>query len=110
MRYIFATIALLGFLLMSFYIATKVSPDAVSMAVGMLFGVLAGVPTALMANASGRRDYDERYIEKIERRYPNGELAAFGIAPQPKVFVISKEDVIHIPNNQQAYLPYSREA
>ena len=35
--------------------ASRLSADALGMAVGLLFGVLAGVPTALLVLASSRR-------------------------------------------------------
>lgn len=48
-------------------VASIISPDAVSMAVGMLFGVLAGIPTTLLVMAGNRRrDYEDtpRQAEK----------------------------------------------
>jgi hypothetical protein len=52
--------------LASWGVASVLSPDAIGMAVGLLFGVLAGIPTALliMANSNRRRrdpdDYEPR--------------------------------------------------
>lgn len=51
-------------------VAERLSPDAVGMAVGMLFGVLAGVPTALLMMAGNRRRRDEDDDE--EQQYANG--------------------------------------
>jgi hypothetical protein len=39
---------------LSWFFASILSPDAVGMAVGMLFGVLAGIPTALLVLAANR--------------------------------------------------------
>ena len=51
--------------------ASRLSSDALGMAVGLLFGVLAGVPTALLVLASsGRRRRDED--EEEEDAGPNG--------------------------------------
>ncbi len=47
-------------------IGEALSPDALSMAVGVLFGVLAGVPTALLVMAGSRRRNDDARGE--ERR------------------------------------------
>jgi hypothetical protein len=40
-------------------IGNALSPDALSMAVGLLFGVMAGVPTALLVMAGSRRRSEE---------------------------------------------------
>lgn len=49
-------------------IGEALSPDALSMAVGVLFGVMAGVPTALLVMAGNRRrDNDERREESRPR-------------------------------------------
>ena len=42
-------------------IGEKLSSDAISMGIGVLFGVMAGVPTALILiiSSRGRRDYDD---------------------------------------------------
>ena len=54
-----------------FRVATVLSPDAVGMAVGMLFGVLAGIPTALLMKAgNGRRDDDEYDNDYMPHRHP----------------------------------------
>ncbi len=42
-------------------VGSSLSSDALSMATGILFGILAGLPTALLVLASNRRDdYDSR--------------------------------------------------
>jgi hypothetical protein len=40
-------------------VGESLSPDALSMAVGVLFGVMAGVPTALLVMAGGRRNAEK---------------------------------------------------
>ncbi len=60
MKALFLLMIAAGAALVAWYVASRISPDAISMAVGMLFGVLAGVPTTMLAMAgSRRRDYDE---------------------------------------------------
>ena len=48
------TVLMVGGIL-AWLFASRLSADALGMAVGLLFGVLAGVPTALLVLASGRR-------------------------------------------------------
>ncbi|MCB0079599.1 MAG: hypothetical protein KDE47_01645, partial [Caldilineaceae bacterium] len=54
---------ILGFVsYMGFRIGGELSSDAFGMAIGMLFGIMAGIPTALLVLASARRrdSYDIR--------------------------------------------------
>lgn len=48
----------------AYAVAERISSDALGMAVGMLFGVLAGIPSALLVLASSRRPADD------DRRQP----------------------------------------
>jgi len=57
----------------SYRLMTVLSADAMAMAVGIMFGILAGVPTTLLALASNRR-HDAPQAgtaarEPVERRY-----------------------------------------
>lgn len=54
----------------AFVVGSRLSADAVGMAIGVLFGVLAGIPTALLVLASGRRRRAEQDDEEIEDGYP----------------------------------------
>ncbi len=51
-------------------VGESLSSDAVSMALGLLLGVMAGIPTALMVLAASRREGDyelhRRPLEKLE--------------------------------------------
>lgn len=58
-------------------VATIVSPDAISMAVGMLFGVLAGIPTAMMMK--DRPPTEDEY-EEFSRWRSEEQLKAFEIS------------------------------
>lgn len=89
-------------------IAGQLSADALGMAVGVLFGVMAGVPTALMVMASGRRRAAEEEETTSRRRQqqphgmPNGMQPGMpqhpayyqgygpgGYPPQPPVIVLA---------------------
>lgn len=72
MRAVVTIISLLVIACAGAYVASRISPDAVAMSVGMLFGVLAGIPTALLMLASGRRspagDYRDATDDNFARR------------------------------------------
>lgn len=84
----------------AFRVASIISPDAVSMAVGMLFGVLAGIPTALLVMASGRRRYDDeddeyrphRVRDYDQQNLPNGQITV--VPPLPTVY---RPDYVYLP-------------
>ena len=59
MRAIVILLGLLIFCALCFNVAALLSPDAVGIAVGMLFGVLSGIPTALIMMAGDRRRADD---------------------------------------------------
>ena len=67
----------LGFVgFMGFRIGGELSPDAFGMAVGLLFGVMAGIPTALILLASQRREqphsdrHERQPQHQIEQQQP----------------------------------------
>jgi hypothetical protein len=65
------------------------SPDALSMAIGVLFGVLAGIPTSLLMMAGMRRRYGENAAEAAQRE---GRAMAVPYAPyaqQPPIIVVA---------------------
>lgn len=68
-------------------IGSSLSADALSMAVGILFGVMAGIPTALLVMASGRR----REVADEERRQRSGAYPMMGgyFPQQPPVIVVA---------------------
>jgi len=53
---------------MAWRVGGLLSTDAIGMAVGMVFGVLAGVPAALLVLATGRRSDSEREEEHTQMR------------------------------------------
>lgn len=54
-------------------IGGRLSPDALGMAVGLVFGVLAGVPTALLVLAANRRHVDD--VDEAQPQAPPQLLA-----------------------------------
>lgn len=80
-------------------IGSALSPDALSMAVGVLFGVMAGVPTALLVMAGNRRPQREaeRNTDGRARQqatqpmYLNGPGQNWGMpyAQQPPIIVVA---------------------
>ena len=61
MKQLAVVVGLCVFGLLAWLLGSRLSSDALGMAVGLLFGVLAGIPTALLVLASGRnrRPYDD---------------------------------------------------
>lgn len=56
MKALFTTmLVLVGLAILGWQVAIRLSPDAIAMAVGMLFGVLACIPVSLLLMASDRR-------------------------------------------------------
>src|SRR3712207_5245519 len=64
-------------------IAGQLSADALGMGVGVLFGVMAGVPTALLVMASGRRRAAEEEEATPRRRQQHPQGMPQGMAQQP---------------------------
>jgi hypothetical protein len=63
--------------IMAWLFASRLSADALGMAVGLLFGVVAGIPTALLVLASNRRRRVE-YDEDDEDGEPEGSYGPYG--------------------------------
>jgi hypothetical protein len=73
----------------AWHVGEKLSSDALSMGLGILFGVLAGIPTALLLLAAGRRRSEDgsRTETPSGRRYP--PAAPMMTPAQPPVIVIT---------------------
>ncbi len=75
-------------------IGDALSPDALSMAVGVLFGVMAGVPAALLVMAGSRRAVREERGDEGRTRQ-QGQVAPYTAgwpvpyAQQPPVIVVA---------------------
>jgi hypothetical protein len=73
-------------------IGGALSPDALSMAVGLLFGILAGVPTALLVMAGSRRRNSEERAEESRVRQQQGSPMNGWSMPypqQPPIIVVA---------------------
>lgn len=106
---------LIGLLLLVFVamagwrIGGSLSSDAISMAVGVLFGILAGIPTALLVLASGRRR-DSRGDERAENGYREQgcQLGYPAYAPQPPVIVLTAAPGAMQPGGYGTHQPDAR--
>jgi len=90
-------------------IGGSLSSDAISMAVGVLFGILAGIPTALLVLASGRRR-DSRGDERAENGYreQGRQLGYPAYAPQPPVIVLTAAPGAMQPGGYGTHQPDAR--
>jgi hypothetical protein len=69
--------------ILAWVLGSRLSADAVGMAVGLLFGVMAGIPTALLVLASGRRRRPEVDEEEDDGgAYERGAYGAPGYGRQ----------------------------
>lgn len=99
MRQFFGLAVLIFVSIAAWRIAGQLSADAIGMAVGVLFGVLAGLPAALLVMASSRRREEEREAreEAAARRRQNQQRQQAqgyygGVGPgyaQPPVIVLA---------------------
>ena len=102
------TIVIGGILCFSaWHVASRISPDAVSMAVGMLFGGLAGLPTGLLMRGGDRRREDEYDCYKPQPQppvvivYPPAQQHKLSALPplpplppyQPKRAIVEREEL-----------------
>ena len=80
MKALFTGLVLVGLALLGWQVAIVLSPDAIAMAVGMLFGVLACIPVALLLMASQRRrasdDDEETSPTPVWEAYADDDDAA----------------------------------
>ena len=92
-------------------IGNRLSADAIGMALGVLFGVLAGLPVALLVLASNRRR--DRREEEDPYAYPHGAQGRQrGLPPgygypmpvqQPPVIVLAGHPGMMAQGNQNGY-------
>ena len=66
-------------------IIESISSDALGLAIGVVFGVLAGLPTALLVLASNRRRESKKANDR--RQQPNGQM---GYGHQAPVIVLAR--------------------
>jgi len=110
-----AGVALVGFL--AWFMLSQLSSDALGMAVGVVFGVLAGIPSALLVLASSRPhddddDDDDDYGEASLLRtwhqpfpyQPPVIVLAAPVEDKPQVvnnYTDNRSVTIHAPGNAQ---------
>lgn len=70
-------------------VGSRLSPDAMGLAIGIVFGVLAGLPTALLVLASNRRRGDGDEAGNHRQRQGNAGAYPYGGYPQPPVIVLA---------------------
>ena len=95
-------------------IGSKLSPDAIGMGVGVLFGIMAGIPAALLVLASGRRGQArDADWQPHQQRGQRGQMPPYGGYPQqPPVIVLTGNGMgqgypqgAPVNQGQQHYLP-----
>jgi hypothetical protein len=84
MKKLIALMALVFIGVVGWRVAEGLSSDAIGMALGVLFGVLAGIPTALFVIAANRRQEErpQRRAQEYGAAYPYHP-------PQPPVIVVT---------------------
>jgi hypothetical protein len=84
MKKLLALMALVFIGVVGWRVAEGLSSDAIGMALGVLFGVLAGIPTALFVIAANRRHEErpQRTMQEYGAAYPYHP-------PQPPVIVVT---------------------
>lgn len=102
MKRFFALAVLVFVGVATWQIGSKLSADAIGMGVGVMFGVMAGIPTALLLLASNRRRQgDDDWREPRGRQHG---MMPYGHYPQqPPVIVLAGG---HMPQTQQGMDPY----
>jgi hypothetical protein len=108
-----AMLVVLG--VMTWRLGTSLSSDALGMAVGVVFGVLAGVPAALLvlATSSRRREQEEERYERYDRYQGRQDRQLPAYPYQPPVIVVAGAQApqqpappplgpgpYYVPNNQ----------
>ncbi|MCL4858694.1 MAG: hypothetical protein KJZ93_04780 [Caldilineaceae bacterium] len=83
-------VGLLFVAVMAVRIGERLSPDAIGLGLGVLLGLLAGIPTALLVlAASRRREETDSDARQAGRRGALANGQPYGALPQPPVIVIT---------------------
>lgn len=89
----------------AWYLGSRLSSDAIGMALGVMFGVLAGLPAALLVMAAHRR---VRSYEEPDGG-DSGRMArgnyAFPASPQPPVIIVTGQGFQQQGSAPQNYMP-----
>ena len=84
---------------MAWRIGERLSADAIGMALGVLFGIVAGLPVALLVLAANRRRGERETSERTEgrqRQLPQGY--AYPMQQPPPVIVLAGHGSPQMPN------------
>lgn len=99
MKKLLALMALIFIGAVGWRVGEGMSSDAVSMAVGLLLGVMAGVPTALLVLASDRRQRNDDGYHRRTRHAPLPPPPVY----QPPVIVMTGQQGHTLPSQQTHY-------
>lgn len=93
--------------LLTWRIGGALSSDALGMAVGMVFGILAGIPAALLvlATSSRRRELERDEDERYERYHQGRDRQLPAYPYQPPVIVVAGAQQAQPPAYAPPYAP-----
>ena len=86
-------------------VGASLSSDALSMAVGILLGVLAGLPTALLVLASGRRREEDGREQRLSARGQSQSYGQLSPGYSPPGYGQPQPPMIVFAGQQQPQLP-----
>ena len=98
MKHLPAAIFLIVVAIVGWKIGSVLSRDALSMALGVIFGMMAGIPAALIAVSLKRQTPTEQPSNQQGER---PLLPAPIPAPRPKIIIVQPERVLLSAGNQQ---------
>lgn len=84
---------------MAWRIGERLSADAIGMALGVLFGIVAGLPVALLVLAANRRREERDSVERPDarqRQLPQGY--GYPMQSQPPIIVLAGHGNPQMPN------------
>ena len=103
MRRFSGVIVLAAIAVVGWQIGGILSHDALSLMLGVIFGIMAGIPAALVALSSNRTVRHE-HVHRADPADPQGErmlLPAPVPAPRPKLIIVQPERVLLSVGNQK---------
>lgn len=103
MRRFSGVIVLAAIAVVGWQIGGILSHDALSLMLGVIFGIMAGIPAALVALSSNRTVRHE-HVHRADPAEPQGErllLPAPVPAPRPKITIVQPERVLLSVGNQK---------
>ncbi len=105
----FVAIALLVFVgAGAWYVGSRLSSDAIGMALGVMFGVVAALPAALLVLASQRRARVDEETASAARDRTSGYT--FSGPPQPPVIIVTGPGFQQQGSSPAGYLPQEHSA